>query len=66
MTEKCPNAKKYGERVCIGGYMWELTYSEMGPPDSRQNTGDRCPYCMKREGEALSHRFNGGQKVSGA
>ncbi len=43
----CPNDKKYGDQVCINGWMWELTYSEMGPPDSRQNTGIRCSLCNK-------------------
>jgi hypothetical protein len=42
---KCPNDKQYGERVCRGGYLWELTYSEMAPPDQRQNTGIPCPSC---------------------
>ena len=58
---KCPNDKKYGDQVCIGGWMWELTYSEMGPPDSRQNTGNRCPLCnpepKEAPGETLSVEF---------
>ena len=44
----CPNSKPYYDRQCIDGYLWELTYSEMGPPDSRQNTGIKCPLCKGR------------------
>jgi|GEM_PF-5261630 len=44
--------RKYGDRICIGGYLYELTYSEMGPTDSRQNTGDRCPACEALTEEA--------------
>jgi hypothetical protein len=36
---------KHGDRICIDGYLWELTYSEMGPPGSRQATGVKCPEC---------------------
>jgi len=36
---------KFGDKVCVDGYLWELTYSEMGPPNSRQNTGLKCPTC---------------------
>lgn len=43
MTE--PFHSKYGELICIDGWLWGLTYSEMGPPDSRQSTGIRCPTC---------------------
>lgn len=41
---KCPLDKPHGEIVCRDGYLWALTYSEMGPPDSRQNEGP-CRHC---------------------
>ena len=40
----CPYRTKHGETICIDGQLWTLTYSEMGPPDSRQNIGP-CPHC---------------------
>lgn len=43
--KKCPLDTKYGETVCRNGVLWELTYSEMGPPDQRQVVGD-CPHCQ--------------------
>jgi hypothetical protein len=48
LKEKSPYRRFHqsvGGCVCIRGYLWELTYSEMGPPDSRQNTGVPCPSC---------------------
>lgn len=57
MAEHCPYPKKYGDTICVDGTLWELTYSEMGPPDSRQNAGP-CPWCsgLKRAlGEALAN-----------
>lgn len=50
---ECPNATKYGDRVCIRGYMWELTYSECAPPDQRQNTGEKCPHCHPKRKKRL-------------
>ena len=43
---KCHYPTKYGDTICVDGTLWELTYSEMGPPDSRQNAGP-CPYCAQ-------------------
>jgi len=43
-TPKCPYPKQYGDVICEDGKLWVLTYSEMGPPDSRQSNGP-CPYC---------------------
>lgn len=45
MREKCENDREGLELRCHGGYLWELTYSEMGPPGQRANTGRRCPKC---------------------
>jgi hypothetical protein len=42
----CPYRDQY-EAKCIDGQIWILTYSEMGPPDSRQANGP-CPYCSKQ------------------
>lgn len=42
--KSCPWATRHGERICEDGYLWDLTYSEMGPPDSRQIHGP-CPFC---------------------
>lgn len=44
-VEKCPNDKVGIPLRCHAGYLWELSHSEMGPPDQRQNTGQRCPLC---------------------
>lgn len=48
--EKCPLQTKYGEIVCRDGVLWALTYSEMGPPDSRQWFGI-CPHCNNEKRE---------------
>jgi general stress protein YciG len=42
--KRCPLRTTHGERICIDGVVWELTYSEMAPPDQRQAAGD-CPHC---------------------
>lgn len=41
---KCPYPTEHGDVVCKGGVLWGLTYSDMGPPDSRQRMGN-CPFC---------------------
>ena len=41
---ECPLQTKYGDRICIDGTLWDRTYSEMRPSDSRQHAGP-CPYC---------------------
>ncbi len=45
--DKCSLQTKYGDIVCRDGQLWGLTYSEMGPPDSRQCIGP-CPQCLQR------------------
>lgn len=47
----CPLDKPYGETVCRNGVLWTLTYSEMGPPDSRQAWGE-CPHCAKKKADS--------------
>ena len=47
-TQPCPFGKEYGATICKDGYLWKLTYSEMGPPGSRQNAGP-CPFCRPNE-----------------
>jgi hypothetical protein len=42
----CPYPTTYGNIICKDGELWALTYSEMGPPDSRQSCGE-CEYCAK-------------------
>ncbi len=37
-----------GDIVCRDGYLWQLTYSEMGPPDQRDCIGP-CKYCRPGE-----------------
>jgi hypothetical protein len=49
-----PYHSKYGDRICIDGWLWELTYSEMAPPDSRQATGIKCPTCASVKAAALA------------
>jgi hypothetical protein len=46
-AEKCPLDKPHGDVVCREGVLWGLTYSEMGPPDSRSAIGD-CSCCRVR------------------
>jgi len=46
---------KFGDTICANGYLWELTYSEMGPPNSRQNTGLKCPICS---GQTISSQLS--------
>lgn len=50
---KCPLDRPYGDIVCRDGQLWALTYSEMGPPDSRQNEGP-CPHCKPEEWKRAS------------
>jgi hypothetical protein len=45
-NKPCPLQRKYGDIICIDGALWALTYSEMGPPDSRQYFGE-CEYCKR-------------------
>ena len=45
----CPLDREYGDIVCRNGVLWALTYSEMGPPDSRQWFGE-CADCARRAG----------------
>ena len=49
MKEKCKNDVAGLELRCHGGYLWELTHGEMGPPGNRQNTGRRCPECNPKK-----------------
>lgn len=48
IPKPCPLARSHGETICKDGYLWQLTYSEMGPPGSRQNSGP-CPFCRPNE-----------------
>lgn len=56
---KCPLQTKHGDTICIGGQLWELTYSEMGPPDSRQSAGE-CPHCLRerRKWDAIAAKID--------
>lgn len=48
LKDDCPFRKPSGEFVCVDGVLWTLTYSEMGPPDSRQAWAD-CDHCRTKE-----------------
>ena len=50
LKEDCPFRHSHGENICVDGVLWALTYSEMGPPDSRQWWGE-CPHCCPDQEE---------------
>lgn len=37
---QCPRDTKFGDIVCRGGQLWQLTYSECAPPGQRQCIGE--------------------------
>ncbi len=44
LKSDCPFRHSNGENICVHGVIWTLTYSEMGPPGSRQAWGS-CDHC---------------------
>jgi hypothetical protein len=42
--KRCPLQVPHGDKVCIDGLLWALTYSDCAPPDQRQCVGE-CPHC---------------------
>ena len=41
---ECRDRAQHGDVICEDGLLWQLSYSEMGPPDQRQCIGE-CPTC---------------------